>query len=157
MKSLRLEDALKELLVKEDFTAIVKGDINWVEVNNTAADLLVSKIREIHPGVGYLHSLYGQHVNYTALFERAYTRYKVVIIKDVDVSRLRFSFKIGHSLPDLDLTQVFRLRGGNPRRVTVYGKSLTIQAILARIKPYLESAVSAGAVGISNIQKEVIT
>jgi len=148
LKSLRLWDAMTQILAKPDLVNITDRGVDWVAVNNGYADTLLSSIKEVYPGIGYLSSLGDQQVNYTAIFERAYTKYKILIIKDLDPKHFRLSFKIGHCISDLDLTKIFHLKGGNSKRITLYSKRMVVADLVARLSPYVDALKTPQGISI---------
>lgn len=98
---------------------------------------LLHTAEEIYPGIGYIKCFSDVNINYTHLCELAYKKYKIIIVKELNAKKMRISFTIAHLIPDLDLTKLFKLQGGNPRRVTLCRRGITIHTIVNKLKPFL--------------------
>lgn len=114
---------------------------NWYERSLKKAGALIQKAEEIYPGIGYLKtSADDPALNYTVIYEQAYKKYKILIIKELDARKLRISYTIAHTLPNLDLVEVFGLKSGNPKRICVYSKGWNIYNIVDKLKPFVDDA-----------------
>lgn len=141
-KNNNIEACLTELLTNTEASNLCTNKVNWYHKNSERAGKLLNSAEEIYPGIAYIRAFSDTHINYTLLCEQAYRKYKVLIVKELDAHNLKMSFTIAHNLPDLDLTKVFNLRGGSPKRVTLCRKNLTIDDIVEELKPYIGAAIN---------------
>jgi hypothetical protein len=140
LKNKTIENCLLQLEHCTDISQIKDEEYDWFAHNVERASTLLESAEEIYPGVGYIKAFSGNNVNYTLLCEQAYKKYKILIIKELDAHNMRMSFTIASSLDHLDLTKVFSLRAGSPRRITITKRDTTIDDILNIIKPHLSTA-----------------
>ncbi len=135
-KNNSLEFCLGQMKVNTDIREI-KASSNHYNVVLDNAETTLAKAEEIYPGVIYVNTFDYSRFNYTALCEKAYSKYNVVIVKELEPRRLRISYMVAHNLPGVDLVSIFGLNGGNPKRVTLYRKNCTVWDIVNTLKPYL--------------------
>lgn len=83
----------------------------------------------------------------TTLCEEAYKQHDgecgVVIFRNITMEigvriKSRTAHTIAHNLPGLNLVEIFDLKGGSPRRITLYGSNVNIDYILDCLRPYLD-------------------
>ncbi len=142
-KNNSLEACLGQLKVNDDVKKIKASSNHYSDVLD-AADATLAQAEEVYPGVIYVKTFsYSSAFNYTALCEKAYANYNVVIVKELDPRRLRISYMVAHNIPGVDLVSIFGLNGGNPKRVTLYKKNCAVWDIVETLKPYIDSPVSS--------------
>jgi len=135
-KNNSLEACLRQLKNCVDVRDISATNSNYNFILDEA-ELALSTGEEIYPGVVYLKTFPSPPFNYTAVCEKAYDDYKVVIIKELDPKKLRISYMVAHNIPGLDLVERFNLNGGNPRRVSIY-KNCSVHDIVDVLKPAID-------------------
>ncbi len=138
LKNKTIEKALQELLRSNNTSDFRHTKKDWhLKHKLDAMRILKEDVKEVYPEIGYLCIFDDSVVEYTSLCEMAYKKYKILIIKELNSKKLRLSFTIGHTIPNLDLTKVFSLKGGNPRRVTLYQEGITIKYLIDTLKSFL--------------------
>lgn len=138
LKNRTIEGALAHIIKHKDITHYKKSKINWYSRNRVEARKVLESAEEIYPGIAYLKGCEDIPFNYTSLCEEAYKKYRIVIIKDIDAKHLKINYTVAHAIPNLDLTKLFKLPGGSPRRVTICRKGETIGSLVKKLKPFLE-------------------
>lgn len=116
--------ALKQLVWKSNIDDYDAPDINtlkYIKLTRQGELLknIFDDITELSPGIGYISEVSSRGIDITSLFSKAYEKFRVLIIKEIKVGRWSAYFIIGHNIDNLDLTKVFNVKAGNPRRVTI--------------------------------------
>jgi hypothetical protein len=137
LKNKTIENCLREIISAKHVSEFQKGKIDWYEKNTKDATQYLKLVKEIAPGIGYIWSFPEIDINYTSLCEQAYKQFKVLIIKELDAKNMKISFTIAHTIPNLDLTKLFKLRGGSPRRVTVYKRGMVVEDLVKKLSPFI--------------------
>jgi len=132
-----IEECLTTLLKNGSVRDFTGTEPNWYSLHLAEARKALQTSQEVYPGICYIRGYSSTHIHYTSLCQLAYDKYKIVIIKELDAKNQRIIFIIAHSVPHLDLTEVFKLKGGNPRRVSLYSKGTTVTTIVNKLKKYL--------------------
>ena len=137
IKSLSLDQVLKQLLSCSSVSGFSRSKTSNYDKDVRKASLVLNNAIEIRPGIGFVKTFADDNVAHTAIYEQAYKKYKVFIIRVLDTYRFKTVYIIGHILPNLDLTKVFELEGGNPRRIRLHRKDLTVENIADTINAYV--------------------
>lgn len=140
-KNNTLENCLNQIKVCTK-TSDIHESTNRYSISMAKAVETIKTAEEIYPGIGYLRTTVDDNLSYTVIYEQAYKYYNIFIIKELDPKKLKIAYTIAHTLPDLNLAELFGLRSGNPRRINLRGKHWTISGIVEKLKPYADNAHS---------------
>jgi hypothetical protein len=115
----------------------LKTNSTWYTEKTQEVQEYLSRAREVYPGIGYIQLLSDSAINRTLLCEQGYKQYKVFILSEVNSKKMKITYTIATTLDNVNLVDMFSLRSGCPKKISVCRKHIDVDYIVNQFKPYL--------------------